>query len=159
MVTMAERKEMIARLKQLPTLLEAATRGLDDQRLDTPYGAGKWTPRQVVHHLADSHMNAFIRLKLVLTEDEPMFRPYNQDEWAMTADSIGMPIDTSLAIVRGLHARWSALLEQLPESSWQRGGMHPERGKMTLDDLLKLYAGHGEKHVGHITGLRAARGW
>jgi hypothetical protein len=159
MLTADERREKIARIEALPAKLEAAVRGLTDSQLDTPYREGGWRVRQVVHHLADSHMNAFIRAKLIITENNPTFKPYNQDDWAMTADAGTLPLQSSLSIIRGLHERWVALLRSLPEDAWSRTAQHPESGPMTLERLLSIYSAHGEKHVRQITGLRDAKGW
>jgi hypothetical protein len=159
MLTAAERHERIDLIRRLPDQLELAVAGLSDTQLDTPYRGGGWTVRQVVHHLADSHMNAFVRMKLILTEDNPALKPYNQDSWAVTADVTGMPIAPSLALLRGLHERWTALLKSVPDAAWARTAHHPERGSVTLESQLITYAGHGGKHVGAITGLRSARGW
>ncbi|MBI3873177.1 MAG: putative metal-dependent hydrolase [candidate division Zixibacteria bacterium] len=159
MTTPAERTAMIAKIRQLPSQVEAAVKGLNDAQLDTPYGEGKWTPRQVVHHLADSHLNAFIRVKLILTEDKPTLKPYDQVKWANTHEAKDLPVAPSLAIIGGLHSRWSALLDSVRDTDWQRKAQHPERGEMTLDDILRLYAHHGENHVGQITGLRQRKGW
>jgi uncharacterized damage-inducible protein DinB len=159
MMTAQDRVAGVERLRRLPDLLEAAVRGLSDPQLDTPYRVGGWTVRQVVHHLADSHMNAFVRCKLILTEEHPTLKPYDQDRWALLVDAQRLPIASSLAIVRGLHERWCRLLDSLSDAHWVRAGQHPERGEVTLDSLLATYAGHGEKHVGQITGLRRERGW
>ncbi len=159
MLSKDERRKVIAQMKQLPEDLEAVISGLSDQQLDTPYGEGKWTPRQVVHHVADSHMNALARMKLILTELKPTWFAYKQEEWAKTPDVLRLPPQVSLGIVRGIQERMAALLEGLSDNDWQRIGIHPERGAMTIDDLAALYAQHGEKHVGHIAGLRAAKGW
>lgn len=159
MLTPTQRKELIDKMRQLPHQIEAAVHGLDDQKLDTPYGPGKWTPRQVVHHLADSHMNALIRMKLVLTEDKPALKGYNQDDWAKFGDAAKLPVNSSLAIIRGLHERLVHMLEHTKESDFQRQGVHSERGNITLDDLVLTYGRHGEKHCGQINGLRAAKGW
>jgi len=159
MVTPADRQAMLARLRQLPDAAEAAVRGLNDTQLDTPCGEGEWTVRQVVHHLADAHMNGFIRMKLILTEEQPTLKPYDQDEWVKLRDSAEHPVRAALSILTGLHERWSGLLEAVPESSWRRSATHPETGTVTLDDLLITYARHGETHVRQITGLRAAKGW
>jgi hypothetical protein len=159
MLTPADRQAMLARLRQLPDAAEAAVRGLSEAQLDTPCGEGEWTVRQVVHHLTDAHMNGFIRTKLILTEEQPTLKPYDQDEWVKLRDSAEHPVRASLSILAGLHERWSGLLETLPESSWSRSATHPESGPVTLDDLLVTYARHGETHVRQITGLRAAKGW
>lgn len=151
---------MIGKIRGLPEMIEAAVKGLNDSQLDTPYGPGKWTGRQVIHHLADSHMHAFIRTKTILLEDRPTLATYNQNQWANASDAAApTPIESSLLILRGLHARWVAMLEHVPESGWSRPAIHPERGEVTLEALLAIYASHGEKHAKHITDLRAAKGW
>ena len=159
MLTDAERREKIAQIGSLPSSLEEALAGLDEAQIDTPYRSGGWTVRQVVHHLADSHMNAFVRMKLVITEDTPTLKPYNQDEWAVQADAMKTPLLSSVSILKGLHERWVTLLENVAESGWARTAMHPENGEMTLDDLLSLYGRHGESHVKQIIGLREEKGW
>ena len=159
MLTAPQRKELIDKMRQLPDQVAAAVRGLDDQQLDTPYGPGKWTPRQVVHHLADSHMNAFVRMKLVLAEDKPTLKPYNQDDWAKFDDAAKLPVNSSLAIIGGLHERLVHMLDHAKDADFQRVAHHPERGDITLDDLVVLYGRHGEKHCGQIIGLRSAKGW
>ncbi len=158
MLTEQERQECIAGIERLPQELEAAVDGLDDDQLDTPYRDGGWTPRQVVHHLADSHMNAVIRMKLILAEEHPTLKPYDQDAWAVLPDS-AMPVAPSLELLRGLHARWGALLRATPADAWGRTAWHPENGEMMLDGLLASYGAHGSNHVSQITGLRAERGW
>ena len=159
MLTQTEIRQRIESIRRLPSALEAAVKGLTDQQLDTPYREGGWTVRQVVHHLADSHMNAFVRLKLILTEDRPTLKPYDEDAWAGLPDTNAMPIQSSLAILQGLHQRWCRLLETVPDGSWSRTALHPERGEISLESQLITYSSHGEKHVGHITGLRTAKGW
>ena len=158
-MTSSERKAMIGKIRDLPQILEGALKGLNDAQLDTPYRAGGWTVRQVVHHIADSHMNAFIRMKLALTEDHPPLKPYDQDRWAALVDSTRLPVDSSLAIVRGLHHRWTALMDSMPDAQWGRTAHHPENGEMTVERILTVYAGHGEKHVGQIRTLRTQKGW
>lgn len=159
MLTALERRERIARLRNLPKLLQEAVKGLDDEQLQTPYREGGWTPAQVVHHLADSHMNAFIRMRLALTEDQPTIKTYHQEVWAELADAKSVVLSPSIAILRGLHRRWSNMLRGLTKKDWARTAIHPERGEMTLEDFLVLYSDHGEKHVGQINGLRQTRGW
>ncbi len=154
-----DHSSMIEALAALPDQLESAVKGLNDAQLDTRYRDGGWTVRQVVHHVADSHMNAFIRMKLMLTEHNPTLKPYNQDVWAIQPDVNGIPLDPSLRIVRGLHQRWVALLKSVPADSWKRPAFHPERGEMLLEDMLRIYSGHGAKHVGQISGLRRTNGW
>jgi uncharacterized damage-inducible protein DinB len=156
---MSDSAARIAKIRDLPFQLEQAVAGLSDAQLDTPYREGGWTVRQVVHHVADSHMNAFIRMKLMVTEEHPTIKPYNQDDWAVQADSRNVPLAPSLSIIRGLHDRWCRLLEHVKESEWARTAVHPERGTVTLDAMLSTYAAHGEKHVGHITSLRRQRNW
>ena len=158
-MTAAERTEEIAMIRSLPAGLEAAVRDLNPQQLATAYRRDGWTIRQVVHHLADSHMNAFIRMKLVITEDHPTVKPYDQDRWAETDDVGQADIRASLEILRGLHQRWSVLLERLPEETWRRTAHHPERGEISLEQFLDMYAVHGKTHVQQITGLRKAQGW
>ncbi|HXX62722.1 MAG TPA: putative metal-dependent hydrolase [Methanomassiliicoccales archaeon] len=158
-MTAEERKRKIEQIRALPATLEKAVKGLNDTQLDTPYRDGGWTARQVVHHLADAHMNAFIRMKLILTEERPALKPYLQNAWATLPDSADMPVGVSLEILRGLHDRWAKLLERVPDGAWARVAIHPERGELTLESQLNTYAGHGEKHVEHILGLRRARNW
>jgi hypothetical protein len=158
-MTPTERKDHIERIRALPGLLENAVKGLSNAQLDTPYRDGGWSVRQVVHHLADSHMNAFVRMKLILTEEHPALKPYDQDRWAALVDGAQLPVHSSLAIVRGLHERWVALMESIPDTAWPRAGYHPERGDITLEKILMIYSGHGEKHVQQIAGLRTSRGW
>ncbi len=158
MTEAADREQSIKKIEALPALLEEAVRGLSDRQLDTPYREGGWTVRQVVHHLADSHINALVRMKLILTENRPTLKPYDQDAWSKLPDS-HLPIAPSLSILRGLHERWATLLRSIPEEAWSRVAVHPEAGEMTPDRLLSMYSGHGEKHVGHIRSLRTAKGW
>ncbi len=158
-MTSAERKEHIQRIRALPRLITSVVEGLNDAQLDTPYRMGGWTPRQVVHHLADSHLNAFIRMKLILTEDKPRLKTYEQDEWAKLPDGKTSPISSSLSILSGLHERWTLLLEGLSDEQWSRPAIHPDSGEVTMDSLSRTYALHGEKHAGQISGLRKAQGW
>jgi len=154
-----DRIEMISRIGELPRSLAIMVANLSDDQLDTPYGEGKWTVRQVVHHLADAHLNAFVRMKLILTEDNPTLKPYDQEKWAETSDSVSMNIQSSLLILTGLHSRWCELMKTLTENDWSRTADHPETGKVSLDDLLKIYSEHGDKHLGHIKGLIRDKGW
>jgi hypothetical protein len=157
-MTTAERSEKIRRIADLPGILEKAVAGLNDTQLDTPYREGGWTLRQVVHHLADSHMNAMVRTKLMLTEEDPPLKGYNQEDWALLPD-VRLPIRPSLDVLKGLHERWSSLLQSISEQQWARTGLHSESGKMTLESILNTYSRHGENHVAQITGLRKAKGW
>lgn len=154
----AARAAAIAAVAALPNALYDAVRGLDDAQLDTRYRPGGWTVRQVVHHLGDSHVNAYVRCKLTLTELEPPVRAYDENEWARLADANG-PIGPSLLLVQALHDRWVHCLRSLPVAAFARTCLHSERGRMTLDDLVALYAWHGSHHVAHITALRRAKGW
>lgn len=141
-----------------PEQLRNAVEGLSDRELDTPYRDGGWTVRQVVHHVADSHMNAFSRFKLAMTEDWPTIYAYKEAAWADLHDSAA-PVEWSLEIVEAVHARWLMLLQSLSVQDWQRGFLHPERGRMTLAQVTLLYEWHSRHHVAHITHLRAARDW
>jgi uncharacterized damage-inducible protein DinB len=152
------RAAQIETLRQLPENLRAAVAGLSDAQLDTPYRKGGWTVRQVVHHLADSHANSYIRFKLALTEDWPTVKPYDEAAWARLADS-GEPIDGSLVLIEALHGRWVALLGALSEDEFQKGFNHPQMGRQSLATSLALYAWHSRHHTAHITGLRQRQGW
>ena len=155
----AARRGRAARLVALPAALADAVRPLDASQLDTPYRPGGWTVRQVVHHLGDSHANALIRLKLGLTEHRPLLRPYDEDTWVRTADAHHTTLEEQLAFVHALHRRMAAIAEALDESTGSRVVVHPESGEFTIDELVAMYAWHGEHHVAHITTLRARSGW
>ena len=144
------RETLIQSIAGLPAQIEAALSGASETQLSQPYREGGWNARQVVHHLADSHMNAFIRCRLILTEDNPPLKPYDQDAWARLPDSCTGPLEPSLAILRGLHARWAAFFSALPDAAWTRQGLHPENGPMTLARILDSYAAHGQQHLEHI---------
>jgi uncharacterized damage-inducible protein DinB len=152
------RPAQIRALRLLPTQLRAAISGLSDAQLDTPYREGGWTIRQLVHHLADSHANSFIRFKLALTEEWPTIKPYDEAAWARLPDS-NLPIDGSLAFIDALHQRWVVLLESMTEDDFQRGYNHPENGRQNLARALAIYEWHGRHHTAHITSLRARMGW
>lgn len=158
-VSPAERAEHIARIAACPAEMRAAVRGLEDPQLDTPYRDGGWTVRQVVHHVPDSHMNAYIRFKLGLTEETPTIKPYEEDGWAQLPDSRAAPVGLSLDLLENLHARWVLVLRAMRETDFQRPINHPESGVQSLDRLLALYAWHGAHHTAHVTSLRAKRGW
>jgi len=157
-LTTAARSAAIGRMAAMPARLYEATSRLDQAQLDTPYRTGGWSVRQVVHHLADSHINAYVRHKLAITEEDPPIKAYDENEWAKLADANG-PIGPSLLLVQAMHERWVLCLRSLPERTFARTCVHSERGKMTLDDLVALYAWHGDHHVAHITQLRSAKGW
>ena len=156
----AEQKQLCLNdIEQTPTRLRAALRGLSDQQLDTPYRDGGWTPRQLAHHIADSHMNSYIRFKLALTEDEPTIKPYAEDRWAQLADTQTTPLEVSLTLLDSLHVRWVRLLHSLKPDDWKRTFRHPEMGLVSLEKNLALYSWHGRHHIAHIAGLRARNGW
>ncbi len=144
-----ERQKYIKQIGDFPNQLEKIVKGISDKQLDTPYGEGKWTVRQVVHHLADSHINGFTRTKWTLTEDNPQVKPYDQDDWAKLSDS-EISIESSLLILKGLHQRWANIFENLSEDEWTRPVNHPDPDYSNVEQLLKAYAGHGEKHIEHI---------
>jgi uncharacterized damage-inducible protein DinB len=158
-LTDEQRRQYIEAIAEAPAQLTAAVAGLSPQQMDTPYRPGGWTVRQLVHHVPDSHMNAYVRFKLALTEDEPTIKPYNEALWAELADSKNTPPEVSLALLENLHSRWVQLLWSLGPADWARKLRHPEMGTMTLDDVLALYAWHGRHHVAHITALRERNGW
>ncbi len=154
----SDRAASIKVLRELPERLTAAVADLNDAQLDTPYREGGWTVRQLVHHVADSHANSYIRFKLALTEDWPTITAYDEKAWANLADS-QMAIDVSLSLINGLHRRLVSLLESMSDEEFERGFSHPERGRMTLATNLALYDWHSRHHVAHITALRARKGW
>jgi len=159
MNTPVQRRELIDTIRQLPGWLETLVGSLTDDQLDTPYGDGKWTVRQVVHHLADSHINGYARMRLVLTEDMPTLITYQQELWAELPDARTLPIEPSMAILNGLHRRMAAMLDNASDDDWSRAADHPEDGTVTLDDLLAVYADHCERHLGHVRGLLDHEGW
>ena len=158
-LTAATRAQAISAIGALPNQLYDAVRGLVDAQLDTPYRASGWTLRQVVHHIADSHVNAYVRHKLTMTEKTPPpIKAYDENEWARLADANG-PIGTSLLLVQAIHERWVHCLRTLPAAAFAKTCVHSDRGAMTLDDLVALYAWHGSHHVAHIAQLRRSKGW
>jgi DinB superfamily len=177
----SERAEFIQVLENAPAQLRAAVAGLSESQLETPYRPEGWTVRQVVHHVPDSHMNAFIRMKLALTEDKPIIKPYDETAWALLSDSRG-PCEVSFILLEALHSRWVELLRDMTEADWKRGFVHPEMlksdqaraaenpewaqgfsadqfGVITLKQALGTYAWHSRHHVAHVTSLRARMGW
>ncbi len=158
-LTTAQRNAAFARIAALPNGLYDAVRGLSAEQLDTPYRAGGWTLRQVVHHIGDSHVNAYVRHKLTITETSPPpIKAYDENAWAKLADANG-PIGSTLLLVQAIHDRWVHCLRSLPAATFAKTCVHSERGSMTLDDLVALYAWHGSHHVAHITQLRRSMGW
>jgi uncharacterized damage-inducible protein DinB len=155
----ARRSQRIDEIAAAPGHLRAAIAGLTPAQLDTPYREKGWTVRQVVHHVPDSHLNAYTRIKLALTEDEPTIKPYEEARWAELPDMRG-PVEISLALLESLHRRWVLLLRELTPADLNRRFRHPEHGRtMALDEVLALYAWHGRHHVAHITSLRRRMGW
>jgi uncharacterized damage-inducible protein DinB len=154
-----ERAALIDSIAAHPANVRAAVAGLSDEQLDTPYREGGWTLRQVVHHVVDSHVNSYIRFKLAITEDHPAVRTYQQTLWAELPDGKSAPVDSSLAILDGLHDRWVRFLHALRPEDFARTMEHPEMGEVSVDFLLQLYGWHCPHHEGHITGLRESRGW
>jgi uncharacterized damage-inducible protein DinB len=158
-VTPDRRRASIAAIREAPSALRAAVRGLDQSQLNTPYRDGGWTVRQVVHHVPESHMNAFTRFKLALTENNPTIKPYDENAWATLDDVARVPVETSLTLLDALHVRWVTLLEVMKAEEFARPLVHPDMGPLTLDFLLQMYAWHGRHHAAHVTSLRASRGW
>jgi hypothetical protein len=158
-ITPAQRDQWIAEIAEAPARLRASVAGLDAAQLDSPYRPGGWTVRQVVHHVPESHMNAYIRYKLALTEDEPAIKPYDEDAWSKLPEVAVTPIEASLALLDALHLRWVTLLRLLDDAQFARTFRHPALGVIRLDGNLALYAWHGKHHTAHITSLRERMGW
>ena len=158
--TPARRLDCIARIAAAPANLRQSVAGLTDAQLDTPYRDGGWSVRQVVHHVPDSHLNAYTRIRLTLTEPTPTIKPYFEHLWAELPDARSAPVEISLALLEGLHGRWVPLLRSLGPAEWELEFVHPEHGrKWSLDEVLAMYAWHGEHHTAHITRLRDREGW
>jgi uncharacterized damage-inducible protein DinB len=157
-VNQHQRAQWIEEIAKAPARLRGAVDGLKDEQLDTPYRPGGWTIRQVVHHVPDSHMNAYVRFKLTLTEDTPTIKPYAEDLWAKLEDSKA-PLEGSLSLLENLHGRWVLLLRSFAQTEWARTFRHPELGVRRLDQTLALYAWHGRHHTAHVTSLRQRMGW
>jgi hypothetical protein len=158
-ITEETRRRAIEEIAEAPARLRSAIAGLSPAQLGTPYRPEGWTVRQVVHHLPDSHLNAYVRVKLALTENEPTIKPYDEVRWAELHDSRSAPVEISLSLLDALHARWVLLLRSLRREDFARTLRHPERGVMTVDGTLALYGWHGKHHVAHITSLRERMGW
>ncbi len=154
------RQDWLNDIKFLPQLLENALLNLDEAQLKTPYRGGGWTVNQVVHHVADSHMNAYCRFRLGLTEDKPVIRPYDETKWAELSDVGKIPCNVSITLLYALHTRWYELLKNMTMEEWNRLVIHPEHNKeFTLWTLFGMYAWHGKHHVAHITALRERNNW
>jgi len=154
-----QKQKCLADIEQAPSKLRAAVADLSPQQLDTPYRPEGWTVRQVVHHVPDSHLNAYIRFKLALTEDEPTIKTYAEDRWAELADTQTTPVEVSLTMLDSLHSRWLQLLRSLEAESWKRTLRHPELGVLDLEKTLALYSWHSRHHVAHVMALRERNGW
>ena len=154
-----QKQVFLGEIARTPANLRAAVHGLSKAQLDTEYRPGGWSLRQVIHHVPDSHLNAYVRFKLALTEDDPTIKPYAEDRWAELADTKATPVEVSLALLDSLHDRWVRLLRALTDEEWKRTFRHPELGPMTLEKTLALYAWHGKHHVAHITDLRKRMSW
>ncbi len=155
---MTDRALLIDKIRRLPEQIAGLVDGLTDAQLTSHFLAGEWSVAQNVHHLADSHMNSYIRCKLIATENHPPLKPYDQEIWAEMADASGPNVAVSLVLLTALHSRWVVFWENLPADAWARTGFHPESGTVTLDDQLRLYAAHGEAHIDQITRTLAAQG-
>jgi len=153
------RDRHIEQISAIPAKMRRAVAGLDEKQLATPYRDGGWTVRQVVHHVPDSHLNAYIRFKWAITENAPTIKAYDETAWATLKDSELTPVDVSLTLLESLHARWTVLLRSLKPEDFQRKFVHPDSGPHDLDWLLGLYSWHGNHHVAHITSLRERMGW
>jgi hypothetical protein len=150
----------IADIAALPALFRASVSGLNVGQLNTPYRDGGWTVREVAHHVPDSHMNAYVRCKLALTEESPIIKPYDEAAWSRLGDVTVVPIEVSLALLDTLHTRWVALLQSLSDADFERGYIHPEQQRaVPLREVVALYAWHGRHHTAHISSLRERNGW
>jgi hypothetical protein len=155
-----KKEEWLADIKFLPQLLENAISNLDEHQLNTPYRPGGWTVHQLVHHVADSHINAYCRFKLGYTENNPTIKPYEEKLWASTADVQNLPVNISITLLFSLHQRWHEFLKHFSETDWQKTIVHPEHQKqMSLWYLLGMYSWHGRHHVAHITSLKERMNW
>jgi hypothetical protein len=158
-MTETQRQQLIDQIEETPARLRAAVEDLSPAQLDTPYRPGGWTVRQAIHHVPDSHLNSYIRLKLALTEDVPTIKPYHEERWAELEDARHAPIDISLSLLESLHRRWVLLLRSLTAADFARTFFHPELGTVSLEHYISLCAWHGRHHVAHITSLRQRLGW
>ena len=153
------RRRILLEISELPGRLRDAIEGLTDRQLDTVYRPGGWTVRQVVHHVADSHLHSYLRTKFALTQNEPTIMAYDENLWAGLKDAKSGPVEPSLLILEGVHLRWGLLLDSLSEADWAKRFVHPERGNVVLNENIPMYAWHGRHHTAHITELRKRVGW
>jgi hypothetical protein len=158
-LSLRERALALETLRELPRKLRMAVEDLSGDQLETPYREGGWTVRQVVHHVADSHSVAYARVRFALTEDWPTVKPYQEDRWAELEDARQGAIAPSLDLLTGLHTRWVELLTGLEEKEWKRGYLHPESGRLSVEQVLALYDWHSRHHLAHVTGLRDRLHW
>ena len=158
-LTNVDRQALINQIAWTPTKLREAVQNLSDQQLDVPYREGGWTCRQQVHHLPDSHMNAYIRFKLAVTEPNPTIKPYEEALWAELVDAKSSPVELSLVLLESLHSRWVMFLRSMKTEEFARTLVHPVNGPMNLDRVLQLYAWHGRHHVAHVVAQRQRMGW
>jgi len=158
-LTEAQRNEAIEQISATPANLRKAVAGLSDAQLDTPYREGGWTVRQVAHHVPDSHMTGYSRIKFALTQDNPIVMAYDEDAWAKLGDTRTTPIETSLDLLEAIHDRWVSLLRSLKSEEFARPMQHSVNGRMTVDTIVANYAWHGPHHIAHITSLRERMGW
>ncbi len=154
-----ERQQYIRDIADAPANFRRVVSGLSDDQLSTPYRPGGWSVKQVIHHMPDSHMNAYIRFKLALTEDQPTIKTYSEQLWAELHDARNAPVEASLLLLESLHARWAMLLNAMEPVDFERPLVHPDNGLMKLHMLLQLYAWHGRHHLAHIVSLRERMGW
>lgn len=157
--TEEQKRQFIKEIAETPEELKKAIKNLSDEQFATPYRPEGWTVRQVVNHMTDSHMNAFIRFKLALTEQNPGIKPYDQDKWVNLADTLNSPVEISINLLDALHQKWVILLNSLSAEDYKRTYMHPESGNTSLEKVLGMYAWHGKHHLAHITGLKKRMGW
>lgn len=157
--TPQERSAAIEGIRQLPQSLRSAVAALSENQLETPYRPGGWTVRQLVHHVADSHMNAYTRVRLALTEDSPTISAYQENRWAELEDARAVAVSTSLDLLQALHVRWVRLFSSLDEQQWKRPYLHPENGPQTVEQTVILYDWHGRHHTAHVTQLSSRMGW
>lgn len=158
-LTPEDRRTLTAQLAAQPEMLRDSIAGLSEEQLDTPYRPDGWTVRQVVHHLADANLNWYVRTKLALTEEQPTIKPFAESPWADLPDARSAPVETSLALMDGMHKRWAQFLGSLTAADWARQFNHPERGLLNLDHTLAVLVWHGRHHTAHITELRKRMKW